>query len=686
MLPPRSGLALAVLLSACSSSSTPPSGAGGSAGTAAAGTTVYFDLAADTDAEAGFYAFPQPSDLRLDAGGAASFKGFPNPKAMPTVTALAGIAGDHHGYAVMPVAYFQFDAPLAELDATKVIAAKVDSPILLIDIDPKSTERGKLRPTIAATLPVDPYVPDNLLAVAPRPGFVLRGAHTYAFVVLRKLNDAAGKALGVPADLATLAQNGTPAGAKGAAAKASYAPLWETLDTLKIDRASVAAATVFTTGDAMAETLGLVTKLRAKYTITIDGVKLDPTGETKDLCRLNAKVSYPQFQKGVPPFDKDGLFEMGADGLPKHQRDETAPVVLVIPKKAMPAAGYALEVFIHGSGGASDAMLSPLGEDDKPMKGAGPAHVLAPLGIASAGSAMPVNPERLPGASEIAYINANNIPMTRDVFRQGIIEQLLFIDALKGLQIPKAALDACIGPTLPAGKTVFAFDPDKLVMAGQSMGAWYTNLIAPLEPRIQAVVPSGAGGYFALFLTTAGTDQVTIHTLAGAIGPILFATFAKFTMLHPGAALAQTALEVADPMIGQPRMAARPLPGMPARSIYTPVGPGDHYFSPATYEAVQLAYGNEEAGDVAWQGLPDALALDGRGTLLPYPVTANRTSENGKKYTGVVVAKKVTGYDPHALYSHDEGVKHQYGCFLATQLAKGMATVVAPAPLDTPCP
>jgi hypothetical protein len=351
----------------------------------------------------------------------------------------------------------------------------------------------------------------------------------------------------------------------------------------------------------------------------------------------------------------------------------------------MPAAGYPLEVFIHGSGGSSDAMLSPLGDDDKPMKGAGPAHVLAPEGIASAGSAMPVNPERLPGASEIAYINANNIPMTRDVFRQGVLEQLLFLDALKGIAIPPEALGKCAGPTLPAGKTAYAFDPDKLVMAGQSMGAWYTNLIAPLEPRIRAVVPTGAGGYFGLFLTTAGPDQATIHTLAGAIGPLLFATFTKFTLLHPGAALAETALEVADPMLGQPRVGARPLPGMPARSIYTAVAPGDHYFSPETYEAVELAYGNEEAGDVAWQGLPDALALDGRGKLLAYPVTANRTSEGGTKFTGVVVAKKVTGYDPHALYSHDEGVKHQYGCFLATHFGKGAATVVAPASLGSPC-
>ena len=58
--------------------------------------------------------------------------------------------------------------------------------------------------------PTDPYAPDNLLAAAPRPGFVLSPHHTYAFVVKKQLDDAAGKPLGVPDALATLASGGTP--------------------------------------------------------------------------------------------------------------------------------------------------------------------------------------------------------------------------------------------------------------------------------------------------------------------------------------------------------------------------------------------------------------------------------------------------------------------------------------------
>ena len=649
------------------------------------GATVRFELDADFAAEGSYFSFPQPSDLRVDANGAADFSGFPNPTKKPTIELLKAAVKDRRGASVLPVAYFQFDAPLAAVDSAAVIPAEVTSSVLLIDIDPNSPERGKLLPTVAMTPTVDDYVPEHLLAVAARPGFVLRGDHRYAVVVLRAFADAAGRRLGVPAGLAALAAGSAPAGARGAAAATVYAPLWETLDMLAIARTDVAAATVFTTGDVQRENLELVTKMRAAHAVTIDGLTLDATDDYPSLCVLKGHVDYPQFQQGMPPYNTEGLFVLGADGLPVQQRVERAPVVIAIPKQAMPAAGYPLELFVHGSGGYSYALLSPLGDGDKPRKGAGPAHYLAPLGIAVAGSAMPVNPERLPGALPQAYVNANNIPATRDIFRQGVIESALLLDALKTLQISPALLAGCNGPALPQNATAFNFDPAKLIGAGQSMGAWYTNLIAPIEPRMTAVVPTGAGGYLTLFLTTTGPKQTTIGKVAKGLGPILFGVYEPLTIFHPTAALAEATLEPADPITGQPRIGLRPLPGMPARSIYTPVGEGDSYFSNATYEAVELAYGIELAGEPAWPELAAAMALDGRGQSIGYPVVQNLTSENGEKFTGAVVTYNVEGYDPHAIYSNDDRVRHQFSCFAKTEFEDGVAQVVAPAALGTPC-
>ncbi len=650
-----------------------------------AGATARFELEADFATDGAFFSFPQPSDLRVDANGAPDYAGFPNPTKKPTIELLKAAVKERRGASVLPIAYFQFDAPLAALDGASVIPADKTSPVLLVDIDPTSTERGRLLPTVATTLAPDEYVPENLLAVTARPGFVLRGDHRYAVVVLRGLKDAAGRLLGVPTALASLAEGNALDGARGEAAKAAYAPLWETLDQLGIARTEVAAATVFTTGDVQRENLDLVSKMRAAYSVSIGGLELDAAEDSPNLCVLKGYIDYPQFQKGMPPFNTEGLFELGADGLPVQQRVERAPVVLSIPKLAMPAKGYPLELFVHGSGGYSDAQLSPLWDDDMKHKGEGPAHVLAKHGMAVASSAMPVNPERLPGASPQAYVNANNIPATRDIFRQGVIESALYLDALKTLEIPPALLQGCVGATLPQGAPAFKFDPEQLIGAGQSMGAWYTNLIAPVEPRMKAVVPTGAGGYLTLFLTTTGPKQTTIGKVAKGIGPILFGVYDTLTIFHPTAALAEATLEPADPITGQPRIGSRPLPGMPARSIYTPVGQGDSYFSNATYEAVQLAYGIELAGEPAWPELAAAMALDGRGESIAYPVAHNLTSENGQKFTGAVVTYNIEGYDPHALYSHDDRVRHQFGCFAKTQVEDGVALVPAPAPLDAPC-
>jgi hypothetical protein len=668
--------AVLILVTGCSSSSSSEE---------PRGATVRFEAEADFKVDGAFFAFPQPSDLRVDGQGAPDLAGFPNPTKKPTIDLLKDSAAERRGASVLPVAYFQFDRPLAPREPAEVIPAEKTASILLVDVDPNSNERGKLVPTVAATLEPDDYVPEHLLAVAARPGFVLHGDRRYAVVVLRSVKDSDGRMLGVPPALAALTRGETPPGARGPELVSTYASLWETLDALGVARTEVAAATVFTTGDVQRENLDLVTKVRAAHSVAIEGLELDLSDDYPDLCVLKGYVDYPQFQRGTAPFNTEGLFEAGKDGLPVQQRVERAPIMITLPKRPMPTKGYPLELFIHGSGGFSYSQISPLGDDDKPRKGAGPAHVVARHGIAVASSAMPVNPERLPGASPQAYVNANNIPMTRDVFRQGVIESALFLDALKGVSIPPELVQGCAGPTLPMGASAFKFDPDQLLGAGQSMGAWYTNLVAPLEPRMKAIVPTGAGGYLTLFLTTTGPEQTTIGQIAKGIGPILFGVYGGLTFLHPAASLAEIALEPSDPMTGQPRVGLRPLPGMPARSIYTPVGRGDSYFSNATFEAVELAYGVELAGEPAWPELAEALALDGRGKSVPYPVAHNRTSANGEPFTGVVVTYEVEGYDPHAVYSHDDRVRHQFGCFLATHIADGVAKVVAPGALDAPC-
>ena len=666
-------LAAAVVLSSCGSGDP--------------GSVVYFDLDGAFDEPATFFDHPFPSDLRLTADDEPNLDGFPNPKAIPLLEDLLEVARDRRAWPVMPVAFFRFTEELGARTPDDVISAATDSPVLLIDVDPDSPSRGQLIPTIASTLVVDDYVGEFTLAVAPRQGFVLEGNRKYAFVIMRNLGDVDGNRLAVAKPIARMAAGKVPDGAMGADAAALYAPLWQTLDDLGVDRREVTAATVLTTGDVVADMFDLTEKVRANWSVTIDGLVLDPDdGDHPRYCELLATVTYPQFQKGTPPFNREGLFELDADGLPIEQRTEVAPAVITIPKVPMPDGGYPLMMYFHGSGGLSSQVVdrgkrsTPGG---MPAKGQGPAYVVAEHGLAAASSALPLNPERLPGASDIEYLNFSNLAAFRDTFRQGVIEQRLFLDALLKLQIDPATLGACVGPTLPTNATAFHFDPDKVVALGQSMGGMYTNLISPVEPRIKASVPTGAGGfwhYFILHTTLINGARSLLAIILGTPEPDL-------NFMHPGLQLAALGWEPSEPVVYMPRLARRPLPGHPIRPIYEPVGKGDEYFPTTLYDAVALSYGHQEAGNIVWQSMQDALVLEGLDGIASYPVTDNLTSEAGGTYTGTVVQYEGDGIDdPHVIFVQLDDVKYQYGCFLATFLATGHATVPAPAPLGTPCP
>lgn len=648
------------------------------------GTSVSFALDAhETDVT--FFDFPYPSDLRLDAQGHPKVSFFANPGGEEVVQGILTVAGDRVGFPVIPVAYFRFSEKLSPLSTDTVIPASASSPIMLIDVDPASPEAGALVPVVAGELPVDDYTPEHLLAVSPRPGFVLKPSHRYAVVVRRSLNDATGAPLGVPAGLVALAQGKAPAGPLGERARELYASTFTALNKLGVAAGDVAAATVFTTADVVAEMATLSDKIKTRDKVTLEGLTLDPQGgaEHERYCSLRATVSYPQYQVGTPPFNTEGLFVLGEDGLPITQRAEQAPVSITLPRGAMPAGGYPLTIYFHGSGGDSREVmdLGPKKEVGGAYEmGTGVAHVLAPFGIATAASALPLSPDRLPGAEATAYLNVNNLAAMRDTFRQGILEQRLLLEALRTLSIPKDLLSACPDITLPPSESAFHFREDLLSAQGLSMGGAYTNMIGALEPRIRAVVPTGAGGYWTYFI------MVTSLVNGKGVGKLILRTTGDLTFQHPLLALLEQGWETIDPMVFMPRLAAHPLPQHPARPIYEPVGKGDKYFPTVLYDATALAYENQLVGPEVWPTMRDALSLR-PDTFTTYPVSQNRSSDGGQKYTGAVVQYEGDGIgDPHVICAQLDSVKYQFGCFHSTFFKNGVATIPEPQPLGTPCP
>ncbi len=637
---------------------------------------VFDPSAALSDPES-FYAMPWPSDLRL-RDGRPDLQGFPRAPSAGLLDGLLEAGKARRGWSVMPVAYFRFSRGIPAMDEPSPHPAKPSSAILLLDVDAASLERGRLIPTVAKVLERDDYAPWPMLAVAPEPGFVLRPETTYAFVV----RDTWGKDTGVQwgsNEMFDSMKPGRDASGPLSRVASLYAPLWGALERHAIEPDGVIAATVFTTGDVVADTFDMSEAVRDGHDASIEGLTLDPDdgSEHERFCELHGTVRYPQFQKGEPPFETDGMLALGEDGMPVAQRQETAPVVVTVPKAPMPPGGYPLMLYVHGSGGLSDQVV------DRPDKGHGPAHVVAAFGLATASSAMPANPERLPGAGENDYLDTDNPKAFPSTFRQGVFEQRLLLDALRELRIPARVLDGCAGPSLSSGEEHFRFAEDRLTAMGQSMGAMYVNMLAPVEPRIGAVVPTGAGGYWSYFIF-----ETSVVPAASMLLRLMLATRADLSFLHPALGLISLAWEPAEPMVYMPRIARLPLPGHPARPIFEPVGKGDSYFPTRVYDAAALAYGNEQAGEVSWTSMQVALALAGRQGIASYPVSQNRGSHGtGRPYTGVVVQYEGDGtFDTHGVAFRIDEVKYQYGCFLDSFVRTGVATLPERRPLGAPCP
>ena len=634
--------------------------------------TIAFDLGGGDE----FFAMPFPSDLRLTVDGHIDFSRFPNKRNLPIVRDLLSSAAEHAGFPVMPIAWFRFTGIVPDHAVDRLIAADPASEALLVDIDPASDERGALYPLVAQTLPFDAFAGEGLVSVAPRPGAVLRANTRYAFV-LRK---AFAPGVSAPPAFDELVRGGGDA-----KAKALYAPLWSALDELDIADDDLLVATVFTTGDEIAVMRARSEAVRAAHDVTIDGLALDTEHGVNhpDVCVLAGTVTMPQFQMGDAPYSTMGRFTFDANGAPISQGTLVVPIRITIPKGTMPASGWPLWQYVHGSGGASFDLVDEgfnTTPESGPMPGEGPGVVVGRRGIAAAATAMPVNPERLPGADAQAYLNFNNLAALPYTFQQGVFEQRLLLDALLELRITPAMLASC-GATLPAN-TDGRFDPATVTLGGHSMGGMYTNMIGAVEPRFGALTPFGAGGFWNLFILDTDVIENGRSLLAGILG----IEGEGLTFMHPVLGVLGVGWEVAEPGASMARLARRPLAGFPERHVYQPIGQGDRYFPETVLDAAALAYGNSEAGDKIWPGTQDALATQGLGGMLDYPVRENRMNPEHRT-TSVVVQYADGGVaDGHQIYRQLPAVRYQYSCFLASYLRDGVPTVPAPAAETAACP
>jgi len=675
------------------------------------GVQVRFDLTG----EGSFYDLPFPTDLLRRDGDRPSLDLSLYPRQSPSVfrklmNDYVSLAEQSDGFSLSTVSYFLFEAPIEEanLPVTPVLAQSRDSTVFLADVDPRSPEYGRRFPiALRFYRSADKFHPENLLAIAPYPGFPLRPRTRYGAVVLRSLGDASGAPLGSPLPLQQLLYGVNPGGPQGSRAVEVFAPLAAYLRDEGIPAASVAAANAFTTGDPVADTERIYSHV-CTLPVPTPCRPLVRTREYETYSVLESAFTAPQFQQGDPPY----LFGGGAivfdqDGKPVEQRREEVPFALSIPKGRMPAAGWPLVIYIHGTGGVSTQFVDRgrrTDPDTPPPPGTGPALTFAQRGIAAAGAALPVHPERGGLLQGMDFYNVFQPAALRDNLRQAMAEQVLFLRMLRQLAVDPALCPGTDASLAPDGQ--IRFDPDHLFAMGQSLGSLVLDLWAALEDNLVAVIPSGTGAHFGVMALEMREFPFLslLEVLLGASSPD------EIDLFHPFLNLVLLAWGPADPVNFARHYFLEPLEGRQPKHVQFSQGFFDAFFTPPAQNAFIAAAGLQLAGepfpadefdaiarardyDSPWCGIEqpcsastvEITALRGLA-VAPYPVSGNIDAGGGRPVTAVVVEQLDDGIlDGHNVNFQFDSLKYQVGCFLRTLVDTGTPVLLEPDSIDAAC-
>ena len=328
----------------------------------------------------------------------------------------------------------------------------------------------------------------------------------------------------------------------------------------------------------------------------------------------------------------------------------------------MPADGFPLVLYFHGSGGLSTALADrgtwvPTTRSDQVRArgharrlerhgelqpggpecvtgcntpGEGPAYVLAPFGIAMAGSALPVNPERLPGASR------HGVPEPQQPRRDA---RHVPPGHHRAAHLPRRAREAhdrsrdrsarARASRCRRARPATSSTPSNVLAQGQSMGGMYTNLISAAEPRIRAARADGRGR---VLEPLHPRSRPLIPDVAGqGRRRCCSARTAKLTFLHPGLNL----FETGDG--GRSIRWSRCRASRAARCPATPCARSTSRWARATRTSPRRPTtrwrsptGTRRRATSSGSTMQDALKLEGRDGLLPYPV-ANDLTVGGRR-------------------------------------------------------
>ncbi len=634
-------------------------------------------------AAGGFWDLPIPSDLRREDDGTFDLDKWPGAVNATLVmwldTADARLA-DGWGLTAGVMNTFTGAIDPGSLPADPAASLADGASVYLLDIDPASAEYGKRYPlnlewegtAIGLSEP-------NTLVSLPAFGFVRRPHTSYALVVTTNVLDAAGEPIG-RSEAFHRAFEGEPQADPDAAAH--LAPLRSALTELGLDPDEVAGAAVFRTGDPADELRRLADWIETQPTPPL----VEPwtiAQEYESYQVLTARFTVPVIQNGERPYETigEGRIQWDDAGAPVIQSTQDVRLALTIPKMPMPAAGFPLTMYLHGSGGEYYEAIdrgprpeipdAPASED-----GRGPSEWLARRGVATVAMDFPLHGDRNdpPDVTGLKLYNLfGNAEATIDNFNVSAMELML-----QSRLMLETSVDASLADTLDAGGAadgMIRFDPARLTAMGQSMGTTLGVRWAAVDPRVRGAVWSGAGGT----LTEIALHAVEPLELKPLIAGMLAIAVDDFDNGHPLLTILQHTWDFADPTTMARHVTMEPFEGLSPKDTMMTAGFLDGYFYPTAQSAIGNGLGVSIVGEPVEPIFGDAMELAGHPPVPP-PLTGSGGAVNGVIH---VAAPHTLG---HYVVFNQDAPRYQYTCFLASVGTASGAVIAAPGALDDPCP
>ena len=619
-------------------------------------TEAYFEVPGTAEADSGeFFRLPFPNDIRL-TDGRPDLDGFPTtgPGLLGqdiVAEYVAAIEGNEGGWSAYPTVFFRFSAGI-DFDSFR---PGMGVPPKWIDITPDAASynanagnRYSWSPQTAS------YICPNWLAVRRPVGNPLQPGHTYAVWLGTEdqdedgnplyARDENGEAFTRSSQLEAMLTDQTPADPVLAAAHARYQVFRDYLNDPNVNPphpSSILNVAVFTVGGTRDPMADISTAVEAaiipnasqwtRCTATTTSPCAQAGGDracgsgTADYEEYHALVRLPIFQTGEAPYETSGGAIDVSNG---PVRQENVCMSLTVPTGSMPAEGWPLVVYAHGTGGSFRSHVRS--EVAGALSGAntpGGTVRFAVLGI----DQVVHGPRR--GDSDASpddlFANFQNPDAARGNILQGAADQL-------ALARFAAGLDVSAGET---GGNAIRINPDAIVFYGHSQGATHGSLALPYTNTYKAAVLSGNGASLMDSLRTKSSPVDIGTALAFLLGDMTPDGNLPGDDMHPVLALLQHWMDPADPLHFARIIGQDPLDGMLSTHVLQTYGIGDTYSPPITLRTFVFAGGLQLAQADSSVTTPDAI-----GTMqeLRLPVAGNVTVD------GLPTTLVVREYQPPA--------------------------------------